>query len=207
MKKFLLVDDHAILRTGVKMMLREYYDSCIIDEAENEQQAIEKIKMHEYDLIFLDINMPDTNALGLLNFILITEPASKVLIFTMSSEKMHAKRFMEAGAKGYLTKDAAVNEIMRAVNLLLNNKKYYSDRFIDTLVNEKTGKEFNSPFEKLSKREYEIANLLLLGKTVTEISSLLHIQTSTTGTHKAKIFEKLNVKNIVELKDLAENNK
>lgn len=207
MKKFLLVDDHAILRAGVKMLLSENFNSCKIDEAENEQEAVKRIKTNDYDLIFLDINMPETNALGLLTFILITKPESKVLIFTMNAEKIHAKRYMEAGAKGYLSKDTSVDEIIRVIKLLLDNKKYYSDNFIDTLVNEKMGKQVHNPFEKLSKREYEIANLLLQGKTVTEISLLLNIQPSTTGTHKAKIFEKLNVNNLVELKDLAEFNK
>lgn len=207
MKNFLLVDDHAIVRTGVKMLLSENFNSCKIDEAENEQEAVKRIKTNDYDLIFLDINMPETNALGLLNFILISKPESKVLIFTMNAEKIHAKRYMEAGAKGYLSKDTSVDEIIRVIKLLLDNKKYYSDDFIDTLVNEKMGKQIHNPFQKLSKREYEIANLLLQGKTVTEISLLLNIQTSTTGTHKAKIFGKLNVNNIVELKDLAEFNK
>jgi two-component system invasion response regulator UvrY len=207
MKNFLLIDDHAILRTGVKLLLTEYYNPGKIDEAQNEQEAVERIKANDYDLIFLDISMPETNALGLLNFTLTLKPASKVLIFTMNAEKIHAKRFMEAGAKGYLSKDASVDEITRVIDLLLNNKKYYSETIIDALINEKNGKQTGNPFEKLSKREYEIVNILLQGKTVTEISSLLHIHTSTAGTHKAKIFEKLNVKNLIELKDLAENTK
>lgn len=203
MKNFLLIDDHAVVRKGVKYMLTEFYKPCKIDEAENEEQVVEKIKSDSYDLIFLDINMPETNTYELLKYILQKNPGIRVLIFSMNAEKIHAKRYLEAGAKGFLSKDAPIDELNRAINLILNNRTYYSEALINTLMHEKTGKQKANPFEKLSEREFQIVNLLLEGKSLTEISGILNIHTSTTGTHKAKIFEKLHVNNLVELIELA----
>jgi DNA-binding NarL/FixJ family response regulator len=203
MKTFLLIDDHAVVRRGVSFLLSDLYKPCKIDEAENEQQVLEKISGNDYDLLVLDINIPNTNTLDLLKHILIKKPDAKVLMFSMNPEKMYAQRYLEAGAKGFLSKDAPIDEIERAINLIFNGKNYYSDALIDSVMSNKRGTAKNNPFKTLSEREFEICNLLLGGKSLTEISHQLNIQTSTTGTHKAKIFEKLDVKNLVELIELS----
>jgi DNA-binding NarL/FixJ family response regulator len=197
------VDDHAVVRSGVKYMLTEFYKPCTVDEAENEEQVVEKIKHDNYELILLDINIPRTNTLELLRYILFKTPQAKVLMFSMNPEKLHAKRYLDAGAKGFLSKEAPVDEIKRAINVVLSGRKYYSETLVNSLLEQKDCERKVNPFEKLSEREYQIANLLLEGKSLTEISGILKIHTSTTGTHKAKIFEKLNVKNLVELIDLS----
>lgn len=207
MKNFLLVDDHPVVRNGVKYMLNEFYKTSTVDEAADEFEVIEKMRSNNYDLIFLDINIPNTNTLGLLKHILIIKPETKVLIFSMNAEMMHAKRYLDAGAMGYLSKDAPVDEINKAINLILNNRKFYSQTFVESLFSRKGRAHDESPFEKLTEREFQIVNMFLEGKSLTEISRLLHIQPSTTGTHKTKIFEKLNVKNLVELIELANLNK
>jgi two-component system invasion response regulator UvrY len=147
--------------------------------------------------------MPETNSFDLLKHILSVRPDSKVLIFSMNSEVMYARRFLRAGAVGYVSKDAPIEELKKAINLTLNNKKYYSDKFIDTILNEKAGEENINPFLKLSGREFEITVLLLEGKSVSEISQVLNIHNSTTGTYKARIFEKLNIENVFQLNKLA----
>jgi two-component system invasion response regulator UvrY len=203
MKRFLLIDDHAIVRSGIKFWLSTEYNPAEIDEAENGKEAMQKIDNNEYHLILLDIHMPETNSFDLLKYILSKKPDSKVLIFSMNSEGMYAKRFLRAGAVGYVSKDAPIEELKKAINLTLNNKKYYSDRFIDTILNEKAGEENVNPFLKLSGREFEITTLLLEGKSVSEISQVLNIHNSTTGTYKARIFEKLNIENVFQLNKLA----
>lgn len=204
MKKFLLIDDHPIVRSGVKSWLWAQYNAAEIDEADNGKQAIEKIKHKNYDLLLLDIHMPETNSFDLLKYILKTKPDSKVLIFSMNSEGMYAKRFLKAGAVGFISKDAPIAELQKAVSLTLNNRRYFSDVFIESVLNEKTAKYDNSnPFYNLSGREFEIATLLLEGKAVGEISALLNIKNSTTGTYKARIFEKLKVENVFQLNELA----
>ena len=147
--------------------------------------------------------MPETNSFELLKSILNTRPESKVLIFSMNSEGVHAKRFLKAGAMGFVSKDAPIEELKKAVDLTLNNKKYFSDLFLESVQDEKIGNEYNNPFSSLSGREFEITNLLLEGKGVGEISILLNIKNSTTGTYKARIFEKLNIQNVLQLNDLA----
>jgi two-component system invasion response regulator UvrY len=117
---------------------------------------------------------------------------------------MYAKRFLKAGAVGFVSKDAPIEELKKAVQLTLNNKKYYSDKFIDTILNTEPGEENANPFLKLSGREFEIMSLLLEGKSVSDISQLLNIHNSTTGTYKSRIFEKLNIENVFQLTKLAE---
>lgn len=203
MKKFLLIDDHAIVRSGIKFWLSAEYHPSEIDEAENGKEATQKITEKVYDLILLDIHMPETNSFDLLKYIMSAKPDSRVLVFSMNSEGMYAKRFLRAGAVGFVSKDAPIEELKKAINLTLNDKKYYSDKFIDTILNEKVGEDSPNPFLKLSGREFEITTFLLEGKSVSEISQLLNIHNSTTGTYKARIFEKLNIVNVFQLNKLA----
>lgn len=204
MKKFLLIDDHAIVRSGIRFWLSAEYHPAQIDEAQNGKEAMEKIDETEHDLILLDIHMPDTNSFDLLKHIMHNRPASKVLVFSMNSEAMYAKRFLKAGAAGFVSKDAPIEELKKAVQQTLDNKKYYSDKFIDTILNGDNNNDGANPFLKLSSREFEITNLLLEGKSVSEISQLLNIHNSTTGTYKSRIFEKLNIENVFQLNKLAE---
>jgi two-component system invasion response regulator UvrY len=184
-------------------MLNEYWQPCVVDEAESEDEAIALTKTKIYDLVLLDINIPNTNTIELLKYLLIIRPQLKVIIFSMNAEKMHAKRYLDVGAHGFLSKDASIDEIKRAINMVLNNRKYYSENFIDSFFSKKNNEISTNPFERLTEREFEIVSMFLQGKTLTEISELLSIQRSTTGTHKAKIFEKLNINNLVELIELA----
>lgn len=202
MKNFLLIDDHAIVRSGIKFWLSAEYNPCEVDEAENGKEAYQKIQDKDYDLVMLDIQMPETNSFDLLKSIVIDKPDCKVLIFSMNSENMYAKRFLKAGAMGFVSKDAPIQELKKAVDLILNNRKYFSDKFIEATFSEKIGEENNNPFSILSDREFEITNLLMEGKAVGEISTLLNIKSSTTGTYKARIFEKLNIQNVFQLIEL-----
>lgn len=203
MKKFLLVDDHAVVRTGVKNLLLDIYDAASIHEAVNGETAMQQLKTNTYDLVILDIQMPQTDALSLMEYIHIEYPLTKVLIFSMGAEAIYAKRFIKAGAYGFLSKEAPLEELFRAVNIILNKKKYISDALAEKLAEDTFSGKTSNPFNELSPREFEIVSLLLEGKTVTEISYVLNIQTSTVGTHKARLFDKLGVANILELNELA----
>ena len=203
MKKFLLVDDHVIVRSAIKILLADLYNPTEIDEAMNGETAVVKLKENQYDLILLDIQMPNTDTLGLMEYIRITYPAAKVLMFSMSAENIYAKRFMKAGAYGFISKEAPLEEITKAINVILSGKKYISEALAQKLAEDAFSGKSGNPFNELSPREFEIGSLLLEGKTVTEISQTLNIQTSTVGTHKARLFEKLGVDNILQLKELA----
>lgn len=203
MKNFLLIDDHEIVRSGVKTVLLELFKPCEIFEASNEKEALDQLKARKYDLVIMDVQMPDTDSAGLLKNIKIKTPEVKVLVFSMSAENLYAKRFMKLGAMGFVTKNSGLSELIKAINLALNNRKYISEAFAEILAGEVGDEKSNNPFESLSSREFEIVSLIIHGKSLNEISDLLSIHSSTVSTHKSRLFEKLGVKNLPELLELA----
>lgn len=203
MKRFLLIDDHVIVRSAVNVLLTQIYKDCVIDEACDGEGATVRLKENNYDLIIMDVQMPATDTLGLMEYFKIRYPNIVVLIFSMSPENIYAKRFLKAGAKGFLNKNAPLEEIKKAVDLVLNNKKYISNAFTEILANSTNDDADQNLFNTLSVREFEIATLLLSGQTISKIAITLHLSVSTIGTHKGRIFEKLKVSNLLEMKELA----
>jgi len=203
MQKYLIIDDHVVTRTGVKFLLFEKYSPAEIDEANNGEIAMQLLSVNKYDLVILDIQMPDTDSLGLMEYIRQNYPGTKVLVYSMSAEKIYAKRFMKSGAMGFLSKEAPLDLIIKAIDTVIGGKIYISETIAELLAEDSFGKKTSNPFGDLSRRELEIARLLLSGQTLTEISQTLNIQTSTVGTHKHRLFEKLAVNNLLELKELA----
>lgn len=204
MKTFLLVDDHVVVRSGIKSLLLEIFKPAEIYEAFDGNSALVKLAERRYDLVMLDIQMPGTDALGLMQLIIKKYPDARVLIFSMGAENVYAKRFLKAGAKGFISKDAPLEEIEKAIGQLLDNRRYISKALAEKLASESFDSKSENPFNKLSAREFEIATLLLAGQTISYISSSIKIQVSTVGTHKARMFEKLGVTNLLELKELAD---
>ena len=203
MKNFLLIDDHEIVRSGVKNVLQEIFKPCEIYEANNEKTALAALKTRDYDLFIMDVQIPDTDTAGLMEYIKARYPGAKVLMFSMSAENVYAKRFFKAGAMGFVSKNAGLSELKKAVELVLNDRKYISENLAEQLAAEIGTQQPTNPFDKLSAREFEIATLLMTGKTGSEISELLAINSSTVGTHKARLFEKLGVTNLPELIEVA----
>ena len=203
MKKFLIIDDHVVVRSGIKALLSDIYKPSVTDEAFDGESSLAMLKKSQYDLVLLDIQMPNTDALGLMEYFKIKFPDLKVLVFSMSPENIYAKRFLKAGAKGFISKDAPLDELKNAVYRVLNNGKYISNDLAEVLSGPSGSQTDENLFNKLSSREFEIVSLLLSGQTLSNIANMLHLQVSTIGTHKARIFEKLKVKNLLELKDLA----
>ncbi|MEO6548268.1 MAG: response regulator transcription factor [Ferruginibacter sp.] len=203
MKNFLLIDDHEIVRSGVKNVLQELFKPCDIFEANDEKSALTQLKAHTYDLVIMDVQMPGTDTAGLMEYIKTRYADTRVLMFSMSSENVYAKRFLKAGAMGFVSKNSGLLELKKAVELVLNNRKYISENLAEQLAAEIGSEQPNNPFDKLSAREFEIANLLMTGKSGSQISELLSINSSTVGTHKARLFEKLGVTNLPELIEVA----
>ncbi len=203
MKNFLLVDDHVVVRSGIKSLLLLTFNPAVVYEAFDGESALEKLAERKYDLVMLDIQMPKTDSLTLMQLIIQKYPDAKVLIFSMGSENVYAKRFLKAGAKGFISKEAPLEEIEKAITRLLNNKRYISSTLAENLANESFETKSENPFSRLSPREFEIATLLLSGQTISHIATSIKIQVSTVGTHKARMFNKLGVTNLLELKELA----
>lgn len=207
MPNLLLVDDHSIIRTGMKMIIEDFLPHSKIDEAENGDNAFEKIKHTEYDLIILDVNMPNTDSFGLITNILALNANYKILMFSMNSEEIYARRYLKIGAMGYVRKDAPETEIKKAIVTVLSNKRYLSPQMSEKLLNEMNDKNpSENPFDKLSAREFEIVQHLIRGDSLAEICNKLTLHSSTVGTHKARIFEKLHCNNIIDLSSLAKLN-
>lgn len=199
---FLIIDDHEVVRSGVKNVLTELYKTASIFEAADEKTAVQYLKTQPIDLAVMDVQIPETNTAGLMEFIKNTYPQTRVIIFSMSAESIYAKRFLRAGAMGFVSKNAGLNEFKRAIELVMQNRKYISENLAQQLASGIGMKEKDSPFDNLSSREFDIATLLMKGKTISEIAELLNLNISTVGTYKARLLEKLGVKNMVELIEL-----
>ena len=202
MKKFLLIDDHLVVRSGIKMLLTDMYKDVEISEAEDGKSAMALLKVAVYDLITMDLQMPNTDSFALMEFVKKEYPNARVLMFSMSPESIYAIRFIKAGARGYISKSAPLEELKIAIEKVMNDKKYFSEEVLMELT-EGNGGACNNLFDLLSPREFEIVQLLLIGKTISHIAADLSLGLSTVGTHKARIFQKLKVTNLLELKDLA----
>ncbi|HEY4155394.1 MAG TPA: response regulator transcription factor [Puia sp.] len=203
MKNFLLIDDHEVVRSGIKQVLLESFRPCHVYEAWDQSSAIHQLKERQHQLVVMDVHMPGSNAIELMRHIRAGGPAVPVLIFSIGAEKVYARKFIKAGASGYLTKSSSLTEFKKAVDMILLGRKYMGPFLGFQFFAAPGNDEFSNPFEKLSKREFEIALLLISGQTVTYISKLLRINTSTVGTHKAHILAKLEISNLTELQEIA----
>jgi two-component system, NarL family, invasion response regulator UvrY len=206
--RFLVADDHSIVRMGLKLMLEDKYTQLQIDEAENGDSIVEKIKGCCYDLLILDFQMPNTDTFDIINYLLARDKLSKILIYSMASEKLYAGKLLKAGAKGFLSKEASNTELLKAVEVVLNNGIYASEQImVNNLVNTEENVVPVNPFTELSDKEIGVVNYLIRGKNTKEISTLSNLQMSTISTHKSRIFHKLNITNMVELIELAKEHK
>ena len=199
MKKFLLADDHHIVRTGLGLIIKDEYSNAEIDDCSNGDCVWKKVQRAEYDLIVLDITMPATDSLRLLKDIFTHRPDQKVMIFTMSSVAIYAKKYLGMGVKGFINKEAEPSEVRQGIVAILNNRRYLGPDMKHILTWGDVDNQSVTPFDSLTIRELEIMNHLVQGKNVSEIAEILFLHISTISTHKANIMVKLDVSNVVEL--------
>ncbi len=200
MINFLVIDDHQVVRRGIKNVINLYYKPEVICEAQNETEARENLLQRNFDLIIMDVQMPDTDPLALIDFIRELNPDCKVLMFSMTVEKIYANKFYNAGVMGFVSKSAGLNELTTAIDLALSGRKYFSAAFTDQLmVNGSASENFTNPFEKLSSREMQVAKLMMKEKAVTSIAKQLSLNPSTLASHKSHIFQKLGINSLNEL--------
>jgi len=199
----LIADDHVIVRAGLKTLMKDISPFMQFDEAVNGDQVIHLIKNNEYDIIVLDVNMPDTDSISLVSNLFAYKEKSRVLIFSMNSENLYAKRFLKLGVLGYLDKESGAEEIRKAIDNVMNGVVYMSDNLKRYFYEDMMTVKAENPFDKLSNREIQIAKYLLQGYSHTQIKKTLNLHSSTIGTHKIRSFEKLKVNNVIELRELA----
>lgn len=201
MLNILIADDHAIVRYGVSLLIKDIYPNSIIYECDNFDEAIKMLGNLQMNLVILDINIPGGNNLRMIDVIRLKQPAIKVLMFTAYDEHIFASRYLQAGADGYLVKDSPEEEISKAIRAVLNNELYVSDSIKQDFLYRLAGRKNSegNVLQQLSNRETEVMQLLIKGNSTADICKLLNLQASTVSTYKTRIFEKLGIKNIVEL--------
>lgn len=197
--KILIVDDHMVVKTGVSIILNSEINDLDIQFASTFSETLDKVKQFSYDLIILDINIPGGKNIEMIPEIRAIVPEVKILMFSAHEEEFYALRYVSAGADGFLNKLSSEEKLIEAVRSIREFGKYLTENLIDQLNNNLLNDEPLNPFDKLSKREIEIANLLVRGDGNLEISNNLGIQMSTVSTYKNRIFEKLKINNLVEL--------
>lgn len=193
MTRILVADDHAVVRRGVIQILEEAPEAFAIDEAANGNEVLKAVRSTAFDLLLLDIALPDINGLEILNRVRDAHPQMAVLMLSMYPEKQYAARALKAGAAGYLTKDSAPDELLTAVRRVLRGHKYVTLSVAEALLEDVAGGQAGEPHRVLSEREYQVMLLLARGKTVGEIAAELNLSVKTISTYRARLLEKLDL--------------
>ena len=194
----MLVDDHAVVRMGFKMLLETATDIKVIVEAENGENAIKYYVEHKPDVIVMDITMPGIGGMEAIDRILAKDSHAKILVLSAHEDSVHPKRVLNAGAMGYLTKRSAAEELIKAIRTVANGKKYIEASVAQQMaIAQLTGEQ--SPVDVLSEREFEVFMSLAKGKSTNEIAETLFLSPRTVGTHLYNIKQKLNANNSAEI--------
>lgn len=194
----MLVDDHAVVRMGFKMLLEADNDIKVIAEAESGEQAIQRFVEHKPHVVVMDITMPGIGGMEAIERILAKDSSAKILVLSAHEDSVHPKRVLNAGAMGYLTKRSAAEELIKAIRTLAGGKKYIEAGIAQQIAIQQLSGDQN-PVDVLSPREFEVFMSLAKGKTTKEIADTLFLSERTVGTHLYNIKQKLNAKNSAEL--------
>ena len=199
MIKVIIADDHAVIRRGIREILDETDNIRVVAEAADGNELVDKLLRTKCDVILLDINMPGRNGLDVLQDVKKINSNQVVLVLSMYPEEEYAIRALRTGAAGYLRKDSNPEDIIRAVRQVFAGKKHLSADLYDTIIDELRNPEETDPHKKLSNREREIFLLIGRGRTLSEISGNLNISPKTVSTYRARIMEKMKMKNNAEI--------
>ena len=207
MIRVLVADDHPVVRRGLVKIIEETSDIVVAGEAGSGQEVLNKLKQNQYDLLLLDISMPDQDGIQVMEYIGKTYSDLPVLVLTIHPEKNYAIRMFRAGALGYLTKEKAPYELIEAIRQVARKGKYVSPTFATALDFHSNRGSVRPLHEVLSKREFQIMCMIAGGKTVSKIARELSLSVKTVSTHRSHILEKMNMKNNSEIIRYAVENK
>ncbi|GAB2883053.1 response regulator transcription factor RqpR [Uliginosibacterium flavum] len=197
--RVLIADDHAIIRQGLKQILSDTDDLEVTGEADGGVPAVQMIRDHQYDVVLMDVSMPDRNGIDSLKLIRKENPRLPVLMLSMHPEEQYAIRALRAGAAGYLSKQGAPEQLVTAIRQVASGKKYVSAAVAEELANS-INEDFDRPaHEKLSDREYQTLCMISSGKTLTQIAEQLNLSVKTVSVYRARLLEKMKLRNNAEL--------
>jgi len=208
MKRILLIDDHEVVRAGVKRIFDKLpQDTVLFGEASTAPEALDLVRAQDWDAVVLDLSLGGKDGLEVLKELKQIRPRLPVLILSMHSEDLFARRAFKAGASGYITKDIPRSELVGAINKVIEGGTYVSSTLAEELVVDLRRGADRAPHELLSDREFEVMRLIASGKTVSEIAGLLSLGDSTISTYRARILEKMGMKTNAELTHYAIQNR
>ena len=198
-----LADDHAVVRDGMRALMDAEQDIRVVGTAGDGRQAVRQIKKFQPDIVVMDIAMPELNGIDATRQISEACPAVKVIILSMHDSSEHIYQALKAGAKGYLLKESAGKEVVTAVRAVSSGRRYLSDRIeemvIEDYVLQRDVAPQKSPLDKLSDRERQILQLVVEGKSSTEISETLFLSSKTVDTYRSRLMQKLGIKDLPAL--------
>lgn len=198
--RVLIVDDHAVVRRGLQQILADEFDDIQFGEATSAQEALDQLRIEEYDVVILDVSMPGRSGLDALKEIKKDRPHLPVLMLSFHPEDQFATRVLKAGASGYMTKESAPEELVNAINKVLKGGKYVSSALAEQLAEDLERDAAGIlPHKKLSDREYEVLLDIARGRTVSDIADKLTLSVKTISTYRARILDKMNLNNNAEL--------
>ena len=207
MIRILIVDDHVMFREGLKQILAKHSDMQVVDEAGSGQEAMEKVLRRKLDVVLLDISLPGRNGPELLTEIKKNKPDLAVLVLSMHPEDQYAIRMMKAGALGYMTKESAPEELISAIRKVATGRRYISSKLAEEMAVALDTNTRKLPHQLLSNREFQVMRMLALGKTLKDIADEIMISEKTVTTYRARILEKMKLKNNTEITIYAIENK
>jgi len=195
----LIADDHAILRRGLKEILVSELEGVVCGEAKDATEALTRVQNGEWDLVILDVSMPGRSGLDVLHDIKASRPRLPVLMLSVHAEEQFGRRALRAGASGYVIKESAPEELIKAVRKVLTGGRYVSARLAEKLASDLTEDPDRPVHEILSGREFEVLRMIGYGRTITQIARDLHLSAPTVSTYRARILEKLKMTTTSEL--------
>lgn len=207
MNKILIIDDHEVVRDGVKRILDKQPGAAVFGEASSAAEALEIVRREEWDIALLDISLGGRDGLEVLKEIKKIRPRLPVLILSMHSEQLFARRALKTGASGYITKNSPRSELSQAVNKVIRGGAYVSPALAEKLILDLREELDRPPHETLSNREFEVLRLIASGKTVGEIADMLNLSVGTISTYRARTLEKMGMRSNAELTYYAIQNK
>jgi len=199
MIRVLLADDHAIVRAGLKEILAETGDITVAGEAASGQEVLALIRGDDYDVAVLDMSMPGRSGIELIRQVKDEKPKLRILVLTMHSEQQYAVRALKAGASGYLTKESAPDQLVAAIRRIAAGGAFVSPETAEQLALDVNRAPGGPPHTLLSDREYQVFELIVNGKSVSDIARQLTLSVKTISTHKTRILQKMGVASQAEL--------
>lgn len=197
--RILITEDHAVVRQGLRLILADHFKKAVFGEARNATEALARVWKEKWDVVVLDITMPGRSGLEVLKEIRRSRPKLPVLILSMHPEDQFAVRLFKAGAAGYLTKESAGEELVGAIKKVVGGGRYISPSMAERMASYLTVDVQKAPHERLSDREFLILRMIASGKPVSQIAMELSLSISTVSTYRARVLQKMDMKNNAEL--------